>query len=212
MLKIETLTFNMFGVNTYIVYDTDTREAAVIDPGMISDAERRRIDSFIAAERLHVGQLINTHMHVDHIFGDRYIASRYGTGVAASTDDAFLGEKAQMQARMFQLPVDVEPVAIDLPLHDGDTLTIAGAEARIMAIPGHSPGSLVIYFPEQGWAVTGDVLFAGGIGRTDLVGGNHSQLVDGIRSRLFALPDSTVVYPGHGPATTIGREKLSGIV
>lgn len=209
MLHIHTLPFNMFGVNTYILWNSDTDEAAVIDPGMCNTRERYTLDSFISQHGLQVKQLINTHMHVDHIFGDLYIKEKYGTPIQASPLDAFLGDKADMQCRMFGLPGDMASVGIDVELTDGMTINLCGLEAHILSVPGHSPGSIVIYLPEAKAAFTGDVLFQGSIGRTDLVAGNHSQLINGIKTKLMALPDDTVVYPGHGSPTTIGAEKRS---
>lgn len=199
----------MFGVNTYILWNSDTDEAAVIDPGMCNTRERDTLDSFISQHGLQVKQLINTHMHVDHIFGDLYIKEKYATPVQASPLDAFLGDKADMQCRMFGLPGDMASVGIDVELTDGMTINLCGLEAHILSVPGHSPGSIVIYLPEAKAAFTGDVLFQGSIGRTDLVAGNHSQLINGIKTKLMALPDDTVVYPGHGSPTTIGAEKRS---
>lgn len=197
----------MFGINTYLVWNPATGEAAVIDPGMINDMEQAAIDGFISDNGLVVRNLINTHMHVDHIFGDLYIKEKYGVDIAASPADSFLGERAAMQCRMFGLPDDMASVKIDRELKDGDKIDIGGETVDILSVPGHSPGSLVLYFPESKWAITGDVLFRRSIGRTDLVAGNHSQLIDGITTKLFALPDDTTVYPGHGDPTTIGEEK-----
>lgn len=209
MLEITTFTFNMFGVNTYVVWNPDTKDATVIDPGMMNGSEERQIEKFISDNGLNVTQLINTHMHLDHIFGDRWTASRYGVKVQASTDDEFLGKQAPAQARMFSLPLNPEPVTVDCPLADGDTINIGGEEVKVIAVPGHSPGSLVLYFPKSGWAITGDVLFQGSIGRTDLVAGNHRLLIEGIRSKLMTLPPDTIVFPGHGNPTAIGQEKSS---
>ncbi len=197
----------MFGINTYLVWNQATGEAAVVDPGMINDREQATIDRFISDNGLVVRNLINTHMHVDHIFGDLYIKEKYGVDIAASPADSFLGERAAMQCRMFGLPDDMASVKIDCELKDGDKIDIGGETVDILSVPGHSPGSLVLYFPESKWAITGDVLFRRSIGRTDLVAGNHSQLIDGITTKLFALPDDTTVYPGHGDPTTIGEEK-----
>lgn len=197
----------MFGINTYLVWNPATGEAAVIDPGMINDREQAAIDGFISDNGLVVRNLINTHMHVDHIFGDLYIKEKYGVDIAASPADSFLGERAAMQCRMFGLPDDMASVKINRELKDGDKIDIGGETVDILSVPGHSPGSLVLYFPESKWAITGDVLFRRSIGRTDLVAGNHSQLIDGITTKLFALPDDTTVYPGHGDPTTIGEEK-----
>ncbi len=207
MLKIKTFTFNMFGVNTYLIWNPDTREAAVIDPGMINEDEEQQLDNFIESHRLRLTHLINTHMHVDHIFGDLYIKNKYGLDVTACEDDAFLGERAATQCRMFGLPDNMAVVEIDRRLSHGDTIDICGEKVEVLGVPGHSPGSIVLYFPESRWAITGDVLFRGSIGRTDLVGGNHQLLIDGIRNKVFKLPENVTVYPGHGLPTDIGYEQ-----
>lgn len=206
MLKIKTFVFNMFGENTYVVWNTATKQATVIDPGMHNTAEQQVFDLFIEENDLHVSQLINTHMHLDHIIGDNHVKSRYNIGAAAGKADAFLGEKALTQARMFGMPFNPEPVNIDIDLTDGEKIDICGEEVTVLSVPGHSPGSIALYFPESGWVVTGDVLFAGSIGRTDLVAGNQATLINSIRKKLLTLPADTVVYPGHGPSTTIGKE------
>ena len=207
MLKIKTFTFNMFGVNTYIVWNPDTREAAIIDPGMINEDEQLALDRFIKNNDLTVKQLINTHMHVDHIFGDIYVKNKYGVDVQACPDDSFLGERAAAQCRMFGLPESISMVTIDHKLQHGDTIEIGGEKVEVLGVPGHSPGSIVLYFPQSKWAITGDVIFKSSIGRTDLVGGNHHQLIDGIRHKVLTLPGDTIVYPGHGDPTTIDREE-----
>lgn len=207
MLEIKTFTFNMFGVNTYLAWKPQTKEAAIIDPGMINTSEEKELEGFIAHNGLKVVHLINTHMHLDHIFGDRWVADRYGVKVKASTDDEFLGRQAPAQARMFSLSLNPEPVEVDEPLTDGDHIDIGGEDVLILAVPGHSPGSLALYFPASGWVITGDALFKGSIGRTDLVAGNYRQLIDSIRRKLMTLPPSTIVFPGHGEPTTVGQEK-----
>lgn len=209
MLQVKTFQFNMFGVNTYIIWDTESKEAVIIDPGMHNAAEQKALDSFLSDNGLTLTQLINTHMHVDHIFGDSYVKEKYGVKIMASSLDAFLGEKAAMQCRMFGLPCDTDAVAADIDLKDGDTLEICGEEAHVLLVPGHSPGSIVIYMPGAGIAFTGDVIFQGSIGRTDLVAGNHQQLINGIKEKLLTLPDSTILFPGHGAPTTVGDEKRS---
>ncbi|MCM1331445.1 MAG: MBL fold metallo-hydrolase [Bacteroides sp.] len=209
MLQVKTFQFNMFGVNTYIIWDTESKDATIIDPGMHNASEQAMLDSFISDNNLKLSQLINTHMHVDHIFGDSYVKDKYGIKVMASSLDAFLGEKAAMQCRMFGLPYDTAAVEVDIDLKDGDTIEICDEKAHVLLVPGHSPGSIVIYLPGAGIAFTGDVIFQGSIGRTDLVAGNHQQLINGIREKLLSLPDSTILFPGHGAPTTVGDEKRS---
>lgn len=209
MLQVKTFQFNMFGVNTYIVWDTITKDATIIDPGAYNDSEHETLNSFISEKGLTLRQLINTHLHVDHIFGDNYVKEKYGLKLMASSEDAFLGEKAAMQCRMFGLPCNMDSVSIDIELKDGDVIDICGERCIILLVPGHSPGSIVIYMPDAGIAFTGDVIFLGSIGRTDLVAGNNKQLIDGIREKILSLPDSTILFPGHGEPTTVASEKLN---
>ena len=211
MLQIKQFSFNPFGVSTFVVYDPDTLDALVVDPGMVTDRERALFDNFVASHRLKIGQIVNTHMHPDHCFGDNYVRDRYGAKVAASVLDAPLGRSIGRQAADFGIALDGVPggVEIDVPLSEGDTVTVGNYRLSVLHVPGHSPGSLVLYCPEAAVAIVGDVLFRGSVGRTDLPGGDHRLLLDGIRAKLLPLPGDTLVLPGHGPATTIGAEKAA---
>jgi len=206
-MKVSRFIFNMFGVNTYIIWDPESSEAAVVDPGMIDADEAEAIDSFIETRRLKVTQLINTHCHLDHIFGNKIISEKYGLRIKAHPDDGFLAAGLPAQARRFGLRTSVDAQQIDVGLHDGDTIFLGKERIEVIAVPGHSPGSIALYCPESDFVITGDALFAGSIGRTDLAGGDHTTLIDSIRRRLLTLPDSTVILPGHGGESTIGREK-----
>lgn len=206
-MKIQNFEFNLFGVNTYIVFDIASKEGAVIDPGMTDAREYKRIDNYIALNGITVKYLINTHMHIDHLFGDEYISKKYGVGIAASTADEILSSRIAEQARMFHLHTDMaDSLRVDIPLNDGDRLMLGEEPIDILAVPGHSPGSIALYCPESRFVVTGDALFKYSIGRTDLPGGNHAQLIDSITCKLLTLPPDTTVYPGHGPSTTIAAE------
>lgn len=197
----------MFGETTYVVWDYKSRQAAIIDPGMINDRERRELDDFISGHSLTVKYLINTHVHIDHVFGDRYVSERYGVPVSAHPADSPLAERVTQQAQMFRLPVNVENIVIESPLADGDTLMLGDETIEVIHVPGHSPGGIALYAPESGFVISGDSLFAGGIGRTDLPGGDYPTLVKAIQERLLTLPADTVVYPGHADPTTIGHER-----
>lgn len=199
----------MFGVNCYVLWDPDTREAAIVDPGMADKAECDALDDFLTRNKLYATQLIDTHMHLDHIFGNLYVKERYGLPVRAAKADEFLGLTLNDQAARFRLPVKAEDHGIDMELKDGDVLHVGGEELRVLAVPGHSPGSIALYAPESGFVITGDALFAGSIGRTDLPGGDFATLVGSIRDKLMKLPPETVVLPGHGDETIIGRELKS---
>lgn len=207
MIKIKQFVFNPFSVNTYVVFDSDTRDAIVVDPGMTSNAEKRKFDTFISENKLNVTQIINTHLHLDHCFGDNYVRNRYGVKVYANADDAFLGESLSSQARQFGLSLDEDdPVKIDVTLKEGDTIKLGKYNIEVLAVPGHSPGSLVLYSPDGHFAIVGDVIFERSIGRTDLPGGNHSQLIQGIKQKVLSLPADTLLLSGHGQHTSVENE------
>lgn len=208
-MKVSRFVFNMFGVNTYVVWDTESLEAAVIDPGMIDERECRAIDNFIESRGLKVTQLINTHSHLDHIFGNAYIKEKYGLEIKADKADEFLARTLPEQAARFGLRNSLRPGEIDVELHDGDTIFLGKERMEVLSVPGHSPGSIALYCPESNFVITGDTLFPGSIGRSDLPMGDYATLVDAIRRKLLTLPDSTVVLSGHGGETTIGAEKAS---
>ncbi len=206
MLKIARFGFYMFGINTYVVFDPEKKEAAIIDPGMSRKEEFEAMEKFIAREQLRVTHLINTHLHIDHAIADNWVKEKYGVPVEAHSGDAPLGFHLARQAQGFGVRgVDVA-VEIDHELMEGDVVKIGDGELKVLHVPGHSPGSICLYDKEDGFVIVGDTLFQGSIGRTDLMGGNHRQLVDAINSKLLTLPKDTVVYSGHGDPTTIGNE------
>ncbi len=209
MLRISQFVFNMFGVNTYIVWDEDSRDAVVVDPGMTDAREERALDGFIDKNNLKIAQIVNTHMHLDHCFGDNYVRDRYGVKVAANIGDAPLGADLGTQIRRFGGRGDLEGVSIDVELRDGDTIRVGSDLLKVIETPGHSRGGICLYCKDGKFLIAGDTLFRGGVGRTDLEGGDARQLSASIRNKLFALPDDTAVLPGHDRFTTIGDEKRS---
>lgn len=206
-MKVSRFVFNMFGVNTYVVWDPESCEAAIIDPGMIDPRENEAIKDFISRRNLRPTQLLNTHSHLDHIFGNAAIKSLYGLEVKAHPGDRRFAENIEAQARKFGGNYSAPSVGIDIELTDGDTIFLGKERIEVIAVPGHSEGSVAFYCPESDFVITGDALFAGSIGRTDLAGGDFDKLINSIRTRLLTLPDSTVILPGHGGESTIGREK-----
>lgn len=208
-MKVAKFGLSLFGVNSYIVYDPATLCCAIIDPGIINDEELNAMTAYIERNHLKVTNIINTHLHIDHAIGDDTLRDHYKVPVLAHPLDAPLGRGIARQAAMFGLPISPADVVADQPLEQGDVVKIGDGRLEVLHVPGHSPGSIALYDPDGHFVITGDALFAGSIGRTDLQGGDHHQLLDSISSRLFTLPDDTEVYPGHGPATTIGREKSS---
>ncbi len=208
-MKIVKFTFNMFGENCYLVYNSDSREAMIVDPGMLTETEQQAIDGCIADRNLLVKYIVNTHMHLDHCFGATYAAAKYGVDLLAHPADAPLGQNLARQAAQFGIFDDrIADVTATKPLNDGDTLTLGNETIKVIHTPGHSPGGLSLYAPDDGWVITGDTLFAdGNIGRTDLPGGDYNTLINSITTRLFTLPADTTVLPGHGPASTIAQCK-----
>ncbi len=208
-MKVCRFVFNMFGVNTYVVWDPESLEAAIIDPGMIEDGETAALKDFIEKRNLHPTQLLNTHSHLDHIFGNAIIKSTYGLEIKAHPGDKEFAENIADQARKFGGLYSVPSVGIDVNLSDGDVIFLGKERLIVIEVPGHSEGSVAFYCPESGFVITGDALFAGSIGRTDLPGGDYNKLISSIRSHLLTLPEATVILPGHGGESTIGYEKRS---
>ena len=206
MLKVAKFGFYMFGINTYVVYDPIEKEAAIIDPGMSRKEEFDAIEKFIKREGLKVTHLINTHLHIDHAIADNWVKEKYGVPVEAHAEDASLGERMKQQALMFGLRASDVAVEIDKPLKEGDVVKIGRGELKVLHVPGHSPGSICLYDKADDFVIVGDTLFQGSIGRSDLPGGNHRQLVDAIKNKLLTLPRETMVLSGHGDKTTIGDE------
>lgn len=204
---VSRFTFNLFGVNTYILWDADSREAVIIDPGMTKETEYKQIDDFVRENSLKLCHMINTHMHIDHSFGVSYISRTYGLPLEANKEDQFLAERIQQQAKMFGLPISVEDLNINTALVDGQIINVGSEELRVIHVPGHSPGGIAFYSPESGFLISGDSLFQRSIGRTDLPGGDYNQLINSLNVKLMTLPGETVVYPGHGPETMIKDEK-----
>ncbi len=208
-MKVAIFQFSLFGINTYVVIDPSTKCCAIVDPGMMREEEEEAMTNFIERNGLKPTHVINTHLHIDHVAGNAFLTGKYNIPVMASQKDEPLGWNVKQQAARFGLRKNFEDVSITEYLKDGDKIHIGEGELEVIEVPGHSQGSIALYDRKDGFVIVGDALFQGSIGRTDLPGGDHSQLIRSIRQRLLTLPDSTVVYSGHGPATTIGEEKAS---
>lgn len=208
-MKIATFPLLLFGVNCYVVYDPEEKEAAIVDPGIVDNREIDEIDKFLSRHELKVVAIINTHLHIDHVVANQGLSVKYDVPVMAHPDDSFLGERLREQAAQFGLPFKIENAGVTHPLADGEKIKIGKGELEVIHVPGHSPGGIGLYDAADGFLISGDSLFDGSIGRTDLPGGNLAKLLESIKKRLYALPEDTVVYPGHGGPTTIGKEKQS---
>lgn len=206
-MKIKQIQNNPFQENTYVVWDEASMEAAIVDCGALFPQEEERIEAFVSDNNLKVKYILNTHLHLDHCFGNAWAAERYGILPMAHKDDETLLARMGEQARMFGLPFEVKTEKLGGYLNDNDVLMLGENEIKVIHTPGHSRGGICFYIPSAGWLISGDSLFEGSIGRTDLEGGSYATLIKSITERLMTLPEETVVYPGHGPYTTIGNEK-----
>ncbi|HLP05904.1 MAG TPA: MBL fold metallo-hydrolase [Paludibacter sp.] len=203
---IKQFVFNPFQENTYLLHD-ETNEALLIDAGCMNDTEKKAVKTYIEQNKLVLKRNINTHLHIDHQFGNRYISENFGVNPEACHEDEFLLEKVSAQARAFGFDTNEEAQPIGSYISDNQEIKFGNTTLLSLHVPGHSPGSMAFYSEKEGVVFVGDVLFKGSIGRTDLAKGDYATLITSITKRLLPLPDSTVVYSGHGPATTIGYER-----
>lgn len=205
MLKIKQFTFNPVQENTYVIYD-EKGACAIVDPGCYFDYEYKELTDFIDTNKLSPKCLLNTHCHLDHVFGNKKIAEMYGLTLMIHEKEKLLLEYAPASGKNWGLPFDNYTGEL-IFLKENEYLQLGDDKLLMLFTPGHSPGSLSFYHAQQRFVIAGDVLFRSGIGRTDLPGGDYQTLMTSIRTQLFTLPDNVRVYPGHGPETTIGYEK-----
>ena len=205
MIQIQGFVFNPFEENTYVLFD-ETKECVIIDPGCSNESERKDIVDFIKEEGLKPVKLLNTHCHIDHVFGNAFIAKKYNLGLEIHKDDLEVLHSLPQVSHVYGLNAEesIEPTNF---LNEGDTIKFGNSTLDILFTPGHSPGSICFINKDEKFIIGGDVLFYGSIGRTDLPGGNHEALLSNIREKLFVLDDDFVVFPGHGQQTDIGFEK-----
>jgi len=206
MVKIKVFTFNTFSENTIILWDEESNETAIIDPGTSSTDEENELSNFISSKNLNIKYLINTHCHIDHILGCKFIKEKYNPVYYAPEKDIPLLEHAQQQAQMFDIILD-EPPKPDLLIDEATDIKLGSSNLKFLFTPGHTPGEFCIYLEKEKICITGDVLFNESIGRTDLSGGDYETLIRSIENKLLVLPDEVVIYPGHGGTSTIGYEK-----
>lgn len=200
-LSIETFVAPGFGENAYVVWREGARECAVIDPGSAVTAMVRLIE----AQQLNVGAILLTHAHLDHIEGVAEMVRRTGAPVYLHPADQFLYERVAMQAQAFGMDVEEQP-PVDRALQHDQAVAVGGVTYEVRHVPGHSPGHVLLYVEAAQCAFVGDIVFQGSIGRTDLPGGDFTQLIEGIRAHVLSMPEQTVLYTGHGPPTTAGHE------
>jgi len=205
MLKIKAFVFSPIQENTYLLYN-EMKEAILIDPGCYFPGEEDELKAFITQTGLVPKLLLNTHCHLDHVFGNKWVAETYGLVPQIHPKEELVLQYAPTSGLMYNLPFDNYTGALKW-LKEGDTVQLGNDVLEVLEAPGHSPGSICFYCRAQGFVIGGDVLFYRSIGRTDLPGGDHETLLNSIRTKLWPLPDDTIVYNGHGNVTTIGEEK-----
>ncbi|MDN3202845.1 MBL fold metallo-hydrolase [Algoriphagus sediminis] len=205
MLSIKVFTFNPLQENTYLVYN-ENGAGVLIDPGCYDKEEKNELDRFIQANDIKILKLLNTHCHVDHVLGNAWAKNKYDLDLWIHQNEIPVLKAVEVYAPGYGLPA-YEPSTHDHLLSEGDMIEIGDDKLECLFVPGHSPGHIVFYNAKSNFAICGDTLFRGSIGRTDLPGGNHQQLLDRINSILFELPETTVLFPGHGPETNVGFEK-----
>lgn len=205
MLTVKIFQLNPVSVNTYILYN-ELKEALIIDPGCYFDEEKVALKTFIENHDLHPIQLLNTHCHLDHVFGNKWVFEKYGLELFLHPNEEQVLQFAPQSGKMWGLDFENYQAQLHF-LQQDDIVKIGEDSLKVLFAPGHSPGSICFYCEEQKFVIGGDVLFKESIGRTDLPGGNHHVLLQSIREQLFVLPEDVVVYPGHGDPTTIGHEK-----
>lgn len=205
MLHIRTFTFNPFSENTYVVYN-ELKNAYLIDPGNLSEAETEALAKFIADENLKIQNILLTHAHIDHVLGLQWGYDTFNVPVLMHEMDKELLDRNPMSAKQFGFFFKPFEGKIEY-ISESDMLSLDSDKFIILHVPGHSPGSVAFYSEAQQFLISGDVLFEGSIGRTDLYKGNPGQLLESVKTQLFVLGDETKVYSGHGNPTTIGFER-----
>lgn len=207
MLHIHCFTFNPFAENTYVVWD-ETAACVVIDPGCFNREERNELAAFLKAKSLSLSMVLNTHCHIDHVFGNDWMVKTFQVPLAAHKGDLANLQGSSAYAQMTGLPFDPSPMPT-VWIEPGKDIRFGNTVFEVLFTPGHAPGHVSFYHRGSGTLFSGDVLFEGSIGRTDLPGGNYLTLMRSIFDVLLPLPEETVVWPGHGDHTTLGAEKRS---
>lgn len=205
MLTVKSFTFSPVQENTYVLYN-EQKQCCIIDPGCYFEAERDELKTGIEKAGLTPVLLLNTHCHLDHVFGNKFVHDTWGLNLHLHEKEKPVLDFAPLSGERWQLPFDNYNGPL-VYLKEGNFIKIGEDQLEIRFTPGHSPGSVSFYSAADGFIIGGDVLFNRSIGRTDLPGGSMDTLVESIRTQFFTLPDETRVYSGHGPVTTVGYEK-----
>jgi len=205
MTQVHSFEFSPFAENTYVLWD-DTKECAIFDPGCYTPEERTELKNFITQNQLKPVRLINTHCHLDHVFGNKFVADTWGLGLEIHRGELPVLERFIPTCQMYGIPGAQPSPMPSAFLEPGQILSFGETALEMLFTPGHSPASISFYCKKDSFVIAGDVLFYESIGRTDLPGGDFDTLIQSIRQELFVLPGETIVYSGHGPTTTIRHE------
>ena len=207
MLTIRPFTFNPFEENTYVLSDS-TSECIIVDPGCYTLEEKRELEQYIAKNGLKPVRILLTHAHIDHILGNNFVTGKFNVPIQMSAIEIGLLQAAGTYGQMWGIEMEPSPDPT-LFVEEGIDISFGKTFLKSIFTPGHSPGSFSFLHEESKSLLSGDVLFMQSIGRTDLPGGNYETLIRSIKEKIFTMDDDVVVYPGHGPATTVGEERLS---
>lgn len=207
-MKLKSFTFNQFYENTFIVSDS-TNDCIIVDPGCYSNDEKNILKKYIEDNNLNPVKLINTHCHIDHILGNKFVAKTWMLNLETHQNDIELLENSSEIARLYGFTDYEKSPSTTQFLNEGDIVEFGNSKLKILYTPGHAPGHISLYSKEEKFIISGDVLFNNSIGRTDLPGGDFNILIDSIKTKILCLDDNTVVYCGHGPATTVGYERVN---
>lgn len=204
-MQIKCFEFNPFAENTYVLYD-DTKECIIIDPGCFGKEEEQQLLNFVETNALQVKKLLNTHCHIDHVLGNWFVKKQFDVKLFIHQMDEVVLKAVKVYAPNYGFP-EYQEADVDGYLKEGEPVTFGSQSLDVLFVPGHAPGHVAFYNKAEKVLIGGDVLFYNSIGRTDLPGGDHQTLINSIHQKLFNLPDDVVVFPGHGPETSIGFEK-----
>jgi glyoxylase-like metal-dependent hydrolase (beta-lactamase superfamily II) len=205
MINLHYFTFNGFQENTYVLYD-ETKECVIIDPGCYSNEEQQTLVSFVTKNGLKPVKLLNTHCHIDHVLGNSFVANKFNIGLEMHEKDLPTLHATPEYGHLYGFNIEESPEPTAL-LEEGDKVKFGNSELEVIFAPGHCTGHIVFLARDEKFMVSGDVLFYGSIGRTDLPGGDYNTLINSIKTKLLPLDDDYKVYSGHGPMTSIGFER-----
>ena len=208
-MELKIFRFNQLQVNTYLLIDEETRDAIIIDPGCQSMEERMMLKEYIDSNNIHLVRLLNTHLHFDHVYGNRFVQETFGIGAEGSKEDIFFLNHYTDLLALFDMPLDDDALPLSNKLKEGDVVSVGDIHLKVLHVPGHSPGRLAFYDEASKCAFIGDTILEGEVGRTDLHRGNYDTLIKSITEKIMSLPDDTALYSGHGDASTVWEERLN---